>query len=133
MSASYQSITLVGNLGRDPELQYTAEGKELCHFSLATNEKWTGKDGTENSQATWFNVSVFGKDALNCSKYLVKGSQVLVEGKMHPDKNGTPRIWDGTDGKPHASYDITATSRVVFLDAADPAKRNQVEADPEFG
>jgi single-strand DNA-binding protein len=132
MSASYQSITLVGNLGKDPELQYTPGGKELCHFSMAVNNEWTSKEGTVNKEVCWFVVSVFGPVALACSKYLLKGSQVLVEGRMHPDEKGGPRLWTGTDGATHASYELTANV-VKFLGAADPAKRTQVEADPEFG
>lgn len=111
----YQKITIVGNLGIQPELKYTPTGDPVTSFSVATNRKWTGKDGQPAEETTWFRVSVWGKQAETCNQYLSKGSQVLVEGTLTPDKEtGGPRIWTTNDGQARAGYDLRAIN-VRFL------------------
>ena len=111
----YQKITIVGNLGRDPEMRYTPSGQPVTNLSVATNRKWTNADGTPGEETIWFRVSVWGKLAEACNQYLVKGQQVLVEGRMNPDPaTGGPRIWTGNDGVARASYELTANT-VRFL------------------
>jgi len=95
----YQKVTLIGNLGRDPEQRYTPSGQALTNFSVATSEKWTGQDGQPQERTVWWRVSVFGKQAETCAQYLRKGSKVYVEGRMQADpKTGGPRIWSGQGG-----------------------------------
>ncbi|MBL8096593.1 MAG: single-stranded DNA-binding protein [Anaerolineales bacterium] len=111
----YQKITLIGNLGRDPEQRYTPSGQAVTTFSVATSEKWTGQDGQPQERTVWWRVSVFGKQAETCAQYLRKGSKVYVEGRVQADpKTGGPRIWTGQDGAPRASFEITG-STVKFL------------------
>ena len=112
----YQKTVLVGNLGKDPELRYTAQGGDaVCSFPVAVNRKWTGQDGNTQEETTWFRVSVWGSQAESCNQYLSKGRQVLVEGRLIPDKEtGGPRIWSGNDGLARASFELRAVS-VQFL------------------
>lgn len=110
----YQKLTIVGRLGRDPEMNYTPEGTPVTKFSIASSEKWTGKDGAKHEATTWVTVSVWGNKAEPCAQYLHKGDLALVEGRLSPGDNGGPRIWTGKDGEAHASFEMKADS-VVFL------------------
>lgn len=112
---SYHKVIVVGNLGRDPEMRYTPGGQAVTDFSMATNRQYTASSGEKVKETTWFRVTAWGRQAETCNQYLNKGSQVLVEGRMNPDKeSGGPRLWEGNDGAMRASYEITA-ERVVFL------------------
>ncbi len=107
----YQKIILVGNLGRDPEMRYTADGSPVTNFSMATSRKWTGRDGERREETVWWRVSVWGKQAEVVNEYLSKGRAVLVEGRMQVDsQTGGPRIWTGQDGQPRASFEVNAQS-----------------------
>jgi len=111
----YQKLTIVGNLGRDPELRYTPSGQAVCNFSVATSRKWTGSDGQPQEETIWFRVSTWGKMAETCNQYLAKGRQVFIEGRLTVDKDsGGPRVWQDKDGKWRASYEVTALE-VKFL------------------
>ena len=126
----FQKLILVGNLGRDPELRFTPQGRAVTNFSVATNESWTGQDGQKNERTTWFRVSVWGKSAEACAQYLSKGRQVLVEGRLNIDsETGGPRIWTSQDGAPRASFEVTAFN-VKFLGNGGAAA--PVEADTEL-
>jgi single-strand DNA-binding protein len=106
----YHTIILVGNLGKDPEMRYTPSGQSVTNFSVASNRSYTGSDGKKVDETTWFRVTVWGKQAEFAANYLHKGSKVLVEGRLTPGENGGPRIWDGSDGQPNASYEVTAST-----------------------
>jgi single-strand DNA-binding protein len=111
----YQKLTIVGNLGRDPELRYTPSGQAVCNFSVATSRKWTGQDGQVQEETVWFKVSTWGKQAETCNQYLTKGRQVLVEGRLTVDKDsGGPRVWQDQNGNHRASYEVSALE-VRFL------------------
>ena len=117
----YQRITLVGNLGRDPELRYLQNGTPVTNLSVATNNTYTNQQGEQVKETTWFRVSVFGKQAESCSQYLTKGKSVLVEGRLKPDPaTGAPKLWSGNDGTMRSSYDVTATT-VRFIGGAGGA------------
>jgi len=129
----HQRITLVGNLGNDPEMRYLPDGRPVTNFSMATNSKWNNKQTGEPGQETvWWRISVFGPQAEACNQYLNKGRQVLVEGRMRPDPGtGNPRIWTRQDGTPAASYEVTGFN-VRFLSGRDdndaaPQQRGYVE------
>ncbi len=122
----YQSITIVGYLGGDPEMRYTPSGQAVTNFSVATSRRYTSSDGTQVNETTWFRVSVWGKSAETTNQYLRKGSKVLVEGRLNPDsQTGGPRIWEGQSG-PRASFEITANT-VRFL-----SSRGEVRGDRVF-
>ncbi|TLN19700.1 single-stranded DNA-binding protein [bacterium] len=111
----YQHITIVGRLGRDPEMRYTPNGQAVTSFSVATDRQWTDANGQKAKETTWFRISVWGKQAETTNQYLKKGSLVLVEGRLTPDpKTGGPRIWKKQDGSEGSSFEINATA-VRFL------------------
>jgi len=112
---SYQKITIVGNLGRDPEMRYTPGGQAVTNFTVASNRQYTASSGEKIKETTWFRISAWGRQAETVNQYLKTGSQVLVEGRMTPDKeSGGPRVWTRQDGSSAASFEVTA-ERVVFL------------------
>jgi single-strand DNA-binding protein len=86
---------LIGNLGRDPEISYTASGVAVAKFSLATSEKWKDKNSGEMQERTeWHRITAFGRLAEICSEYLSKGRQVYIEGRLQTsswEKDGITR------------------------------------------
>ena len=107
----YHKLTIVGNLGKDPEMKYTTDGKAVTTFSVAASNR---KDET-----VWFRVSTWDKQAETCNQYLHKGSKVLVEGALKADAQGNPRTYERKDGGGWAaSFEVTASS-VRFLSGKD--------------
>jgi single-strand DNA-binding protein len=127
----YQKLTIVGNLGRDPEMRYTPSGQAVTNFSVATNRTYTNSNGEKIKETTWFRVSAWGRQAETTNQYLKQGSKVLVEGRMAADREtGGPRIWTRQDGTPAASYEITA-ERVVFLTSRGEDQQGSYEDSGE--
>ncbi len=113
----FHTLILVGNLGRDPEMRYTPSGQPVTSFSVATNRQYTNANGELVKETLWFRVTTWGKLAETCNQYLRKGSKVLIEGRLTADpRTGGPRIWNGQDGQPRASFEVTAQT-VRFLSA----------------
>lgn len=111
----YQKVTIVGNLGQDPEMRYMQDGTAVTNFSVATSRSWTNRStGEKQEETTWFRISVWGKQAETANQYLSKGNKVLVEGRLRPDENGSPRTYSGQDGIVRASFEMTA-EQVRFL------------------
>lgn len=111
---SYHTVVIVGNLGSDPVKRIISNGNAVTTLSVASNRSYT-KDGEKITQVTWFKVSVWGKQAESCEQYLSKGSLVLVEGELNPDKEtGNPKTFNRSDGSVGASYEVTART-VRFL------------------
>lgn len=113
---SYHKIVVVGNLGKsDPEMRYTPGGQAVTNFSVASNRQYAAANGEKVKETVWFRVSAWGKQAEICNQYLKSGQQVMIEGRLTPDKDtGGPRVYARQDGTSAASYEITA-ERVVFL------------------
>lgn len=135
----YSKTLIIGNLGRDPEMKYLPSGDPVTTFSVATSEKWTGKDGQKQERTTWYRVSTFGKSAEHCNEYLKKGSKVYVEGQLTCDpETGGPRIWTDKEGNARTSFELRA-GQVKFLSSkgeggALPAERaDGPTTDIEFG
>ena len=120
MDQSFHTIIIVGNLGRDPEMRYAPNGNAVTSLNVASNRQYTDSNGQRVKETTWFRVSVWGRQAESCNQYLRKGRQVLVEGRLNPDDNGNPRIWNAQDGTPRASFEVTAQT-VRFLGGRDDA------------
>lgn len=117
----YQSITIIGYVGKDPEMRYTATGQAVTSFSTATTKTYKTSGGETVKETTWFRISVWGKMAEVCEKYVKKGSLVAIEGQLTPDKStGNPRIFNRQDGSAGASFEVNART-VKFL--------NRVESD----
>ena len=100
---SFNKITLVGNLGRDPELRYTPQGTPVCSFTMATNERRKDKSGEFQDQTTWFRVTLWGRQAETASQYLTKGRPVYIEGRLRIEE------WTDRDGKPRYTLEVHAT------------------------
>jgi single-strand DNA-binding protein len=115
----YQTLIIVGNVGRDPEMRYTPSGQAVTSFSVATNRQYTGNNGEKIKETIWFRVSAWGKQAEVCNQYVKKGSKVLVEGRLTADPaSGGPRVWTAQDGTPKASFEVNA-NMVRFLSSRD--------------
>lgn len=88
-------VILVGNLGQDPDLRTTGSGTAVCNLRIATSERRRDRDGNFTDHTEWHSVVVFGKQAENASRYLAKGRQVYIEGKLQTrkwqDKSGNDR------------------------------------------
>jgi len=100
---SFNKIFIVGNLGRDPELRYTAQGTPVCSFSMATNERRKDKNGEMQDHTTWFRITLWNRLAETASQYLQKGKQVYIEGKLRVEE------YVDRDGKPRHSLEVFAT------------------------
>ena len=84
---SVNKFILVGRLGGDPEVRYTANQQPICSFGLATSERYKDKEGTMQEKTEWHNISMFGRLAEVGNEYLKKGSQVYIEGKIQTNKS----------------------------------------------
>ena len=88
-------IIVIGNVGRDPEMRYTASGQSVTSFSVASNRRYRTADGEQREETEWFNVSAFGRLSEICNQYLTRGQQVYVEGRLrsrsYTDRNGEQR------------------------------------------
>jgi single-strand DNA-binding protein len=95
MAGGVNKVILVGYLGADPDMRYTPSGQGVCELRLATSESWNDKNGQRQERTEWHRVVVWGKRAEVCSKYLAKGRQVYVEGRIqtrtYDDKEGIKR------------------------------------------
>ena len=107
--ASVNRVTIVGRLGRDPELRYTQSGTAVCSLNVATDESYTDRDGNKVDRTEWHRISCFQKQAENCANYLAKGSLVYVEGSLQTRK------WQDQQGQDRYTTEIKA-DRVQFLD-----------------
>jgi len=93
---------VIGNLGKDAELRFTQTGRPVCSFRMATNEQWTKEDGTKGEHTEWHSIVLWGKTAENIAKYLTKGKQVYVEGKLRT------RSWEDKEGVTRYTTEIIA-------------------------
>jgi single-strand DNA-binding protein len=92
---SVNKAILIGNLGKDPEVRFTATGRAVARFPIATSEVWTDAEGNRQERTEWHNIIVWGKQGESCGQYLAKGRQVFVEGSIrtrsYDDKSGNKR------------------------------------------
>lgn len=100
-------VTLIGNLGKDPESKQLQGGDTVCNFSIATTEKYTDKAGNKVEQTEWHNIVAWRKLAEIAAKYLKKGSKVYVEGKIKT------RSWEQNGEKKYAT-DIEITQMIML-------------------
>ena len=79
---SINKATIIGNLGRDPEMKYTSDGRPVTRFSVATTDQWKSRDGERREKTQWHRSVAWGKLAEICNQYLKKGRQVYIEGRI---------------------------------------------------
>jgi len=126
----YQTMIIVGNVGRDPEMRYTPSGQAVTSFSVATNRQYTNNNGETVKETIWFRVSAWGKTGETCNQYLKKGSKVLVEGRLTADPaTGGPRIWQAADGSSRASFEVSAQT-VRFLSSRGESEGGGAASTP---
>lgn len=116
-------VILVGNLGSKPELKQLQGGSAVANFSVATNKKWTDKDGQIQNKTEWHRIVVWGKVAENCAKYLDKGRMVLVEGELQT------RQWE-KDGQKHYTTEINAQNVQFLGGSAQGGSRPDTQQGP---
>jgi single-strand DNA-binding protein len=120
----YQTIILIGNLGKDPEMRFTPSGKPVTTLSVATNRRYNNPNGQPVKETTWFRITVWGKQAEACNQHLHKGSRVLVEGRLTPDpETGGPHIWEN-NGKYGASFEVNAAA-VRFVSGREDSEESE--------
>jgi single-strand DNA-binding protein len=115
-------VILLGNLGADPELRYTANGQPVLHLRIATNESWLDKNRESQERTEWHTVVIWGPRGEALSKILTKGSSVLVEGGLRTssyDKDGIKR------------YKTEIVARDVFLTGRRPTTSSPATGDDD--
>jgi single-strand DNA-binding protein len=118
---SVNKVILIGNLGKDPEVRFTANGRAVARFPIATTEVWNDTDGNRQERTEWHNIIVWGKQGETCGQYLAKGRQVFVEGSIRT------RSFDDKNGNKRYITEIVA-QRVRFLGGGGGTR-----VAPEFG
>lgn len=116
---SVNKAILVGNLGKDPEIRYTASGTAVCNFSIATTESYKDKDGNRQEKTEWHNIVVWRQLAEICGKYLTKGKQIYIEGKLQTRK------WEDRDGNDRYSTEIVADQMQMLGSKGDSPAQSQ--------
>lgn len=107
--AGLNKMMVIGNLGSDPEMRFTANGTPVASFRIAVTNSYTGQDGERREETEWFTVSAWRKLAETCTQFLSKGRKAYVEGRLRT------RTWEGADGQKRFNLEIIA-ERVLFLD-----------------
>ena len=118
-------LTLIGNVGTDPEMRYTPNGNPVTSFTVATNRRYTTAEGEQREETEWFTVSAWNRLGETINQYLTKGRRVYVEGRL---KSST---WTGNDGETRFRNEITA-NQILMLDRErstedEPNTQNQRE------
>src|SRR3989344_4400706 len=120
-------VFLIGNLTRDPELRSLPSGQAVVNFGVATNRMWKGKDGSQQKQAEFHNIVMFGRLAEIAKQYLQKGSMVMIEGRLQT------RNWEGKDGQKRSRTEIVAEAMQLgprSQGGKTPAKEEEPPAEP---
>jgi single-strand DNA-binding protein len=121
---SVNKAILVGNLGSDPEVRYTAGGNAVTTFNIATNERWTDKNTGEKQERTeWHRIVAWGRLAEICGEYLSKGRQVFIEGRIQT------RSWEDRDGNKRYTTEIVASNMVMLGGASGRAAEDFGDRD----
>jgi len=130
MAKSVNKVILVGRLGKDPELKYTASGTPFCRFSMATDDVWNDKGTGERQERTeWHNIVAWDRLAEICNQYLTKGKLVYIEGSLQT------REWDDQEGNKRKTTEVRARDMVMLSggaasgDAGGGGQRRAATAD----
>lgn len=117
--AGLNKTQIIGRLGQDVEVKYSQSGMAVANFSVATSEDWTDKQSGQKQERTeWHKIVCFGKLAENCGKYLSKGRQCYVEGKLQTSSYEK-------DGQTHYSTKIVADNVIFLGDAGSNSNQQQ--------
>ena len=116
---------LIGRLGRDPELKFTPAGKAVTNFTMATSENWKDDSGERQERTEWHRIVIWGKLAEVAAKYLTKGSQIYIEGKMQT------REWTDKDGQKKYTTEIVANNMTMLDGRGDNSEKPNNPEKPE--
>ena len=108
MNTLRNSVKLIGRLGQDPEVKTLDKGNKFAKFSLATSDSFTAKDGSKQEQTQWHSIVVWGKLAIICEKYLKKGKEIAIDGRL------AYSTWEDKNGIKHYNSEIIA-SDILFI------------------
>jgi single-strand DNA-binding protein len=108
MNELKNSVRLIGRVGNEPQVKKLGNGRTVVNFSVATTETYTDHEGNKKSETTWHRLVAWGQPAAVAEKYLKKGSEVAVEGKL------TNRSWDGKDGEKHYITEVNINSLLLL-------------------
>jgi len=122
--ASYNQVILMGNLTKDPELKYTANGTPVCNFGLAVNRTYTDSDGEKQEDVMFVDIVCWNKIAEACANYLHKGSPAFVDGRLQQ------KSWETEDGSKRHKHEVVAKS-VQFL-GGKPSQDEESDSDTPF-
>ncbi len=116
-------VTLMGSVGRDPEVRYTSEGTAVANFTMATNETWKGKDGEKKEKTEWHRVVAWGKIAENMGEYVNKGDRLYIEGRIQTNE------WEDKEGSKRETKEINVMDYVFLSNKNErPKKEEQKDA-----
>jgi single-strand DNA-binding protein len=118
--AGLNKVMIIGNVGTEPEMRYTANGNPVTTFRIAASRNYTTPDGERREETEWFNVVTWAGLAEKCSQYLQKGRRAYVEGRVRT------RSWESADGQRRFRTEVIANS-VLFLDRAQAAPLTEEE------
>jgi single-strand DNA-binding protein len=116
MNTLRNSVKLIGRLGQDPEVKTLDKGNKFAKFSLATSDSFIAKDGSKQEQTQWHNIVVWGNLAGICEKYLKKGKEIAIDGRL------TYRTWEDKNGAKHTSSEIVAND-FLFVGTNNEGKK----------
>ena len=134
--SSLNKVMLIGRLGKDPEIRYTPDGSPVANFSLATSENFTDKSGTRQERTEWHNIVAWSKLAELCKRFLAKGRQVYIEGRIRT------REWNDKDGIKRRTSEIIASQLVLLgsrsqesggFGTSEPVQRGVLEPETPAG
>ncbi|MGH9812510.1 MAG: single-stranded DNA-binding protein [Candidatus Acidiferrales bacterium] len=115
-------VILVGRLGRDPEMRYTAGGTPVCNFTMATDEVFRDKGGQTQKRTEWHRIVAWSKLAEQCSKLLGKGKLCYIEGRLQT------REWNDRDGNKRTTTEIVARTMRILSPKGEPALEMEAAA-----
>lgn len=119
---SLNKVIIIGNVGNEPEMRFTPNGKPVTSFSVATNWVYTTPEGEKKQETEWFSIVAWNRLAEQCNQFLAKGKLVYAEGRIHT------RNWEGQDGQAHSRMEVIA-NRVIFLDRKGAASLTDEKGD----
>lgn len=104
----HMRLTAIGNLGQDPDLRYTRNGKAVANMSVAVNEQWNDKDGVKQERVEWVRCVLWGALADVAKQYLHKGDAVYLEGRLQT------REWDDRDGGKRKTTEVVVSNLIML-------------------
>ena len=118
-------VMIIGNVGREPEMRFTANGTAVTSFSVAVNRVSLGQENDRREETEWFRVVAWNKLAETCNQYLAKGSRIYVEGRLQT------RSWEGNDGQKRYTTEVVANN-VIFLDRRSQSEMSEEEVPADL-